>query len=153
MNTDFPKEAYKKAADYCAKNEHCRQQVEDPLLKYKVSSSDIELICDQLEKEGFIDNLRFAKLFAISKLNQNSWGKIKIKYQLKQLHLSENHISVALTSLSDELYEDVLRKTLQKATKTRPCKSRNDQQKIISFALSKGFEIDLILKIMKQIVD
>lgn len=152
MNSDFPKEAYKSAADYCVKDEHCKKQVVNFLIKRKISASDIELICDQLEKEGFIDNLRFAKLYAISKLNQNNWGKIKIRYMLKQLHITNCDISDALNSISDEKYEEILIKILQQTLKQRSCKSIKDQQKITLYAVSKGFEIDFVIKTLKQII-
>ncbi|MDD4847428.1 MAG: regulatory protein RecX [Bacteroidales bacterium] len=148
-NSDFPKEAYEKAARYCAINEHCRQQVVDFLLKRKLEKSDIETICQQLEKEGFVDNLRFAKLYVISKLNQNSWGKIKIRFGLKQLQISEQNIAEALESIAEEKYVSVLQKVLQKATTAHPDKSWEEQQKVVAYAVSKGFEMELILKMMK----
>lgn len=148
MNTDFPKNAYEKAARYCAANEHCRQQVIENLLKRNVSKQEIEMICNQLEKEGFINNSRFAKLYAVSKLNQNSWGKIKIRFGLKQLRISDHDISDALLSISDEWYESVLKKVLQKAMKSHPQESREEQQKIVAYAVSKGFELDLVLKLI-----
>lgn len=146
MNTDFPKEIYEKAARYCATNEHCRQQVVENLLKRHISKSDIETVCEQLEKEGFINNQRFAKLYAISKLNQNGWGKIKIRFGLQQLQISEHDITEALQSISDEKYEAVLKKVLQKAAKVHLGEHWEKRQKIIAYAVSKGFEMELILK-------
>lgn len=146
MNSDFPTENYEKAARYCASNEHCRKQIIDFLLKRKITTTDIEKICQKLEKEGFVNNLRFAKLYAISKLNQNSWGKIKIRFGLKQLQISENDISIAIQSIDDEVYEKALHRVLQKAMKAHPCKNEVNYQKVVKFAVSKGFEVAMILK-------
>lgn len=151
MDTDFPKESYEKAARYCALNEHCRQQVFEFLLRRKLPKNDIERICDQLEKESYVNNSRFAKLYAISKLNQNSWGKIKIRFGLKQLQISEQDISEALQSISEELYQSALQKVLQKAMKAHPISNWEEQQKVIAYAVSKGFEIDLVLKMIEKI--
>ncbi len=78
------KEALTKSRSVCSRQEQCHQDILNKLSNWDVSKSDSEQILEILEQEGFIDHSRYATSFANDKLKFNGWGKIKIRWMLRQ---------------------------------------------------------------------
>ena len=78
------KEALSKVRSLCARQEQCRQDILLKLFKWEISVSDSEQILETLEQEGFIDHLRYARSFTVDKFKFNKWGRIKIRWMLRQ---------------------------------------------------------------------
>lgn len=143
---------YGKTAQYCSENEHCRSQVRNKLLQWRVESSWIDDILSKLEKDDFLNEDRYAELFVRSKVRQNGWGRIKIMQALHFDRVNENSVQKGFVALDENIYRETLAKILQKAEQT--VKAGNEkikEQKIMAHAASKGFEINLIKEIYKKI--
>ena len=78
------KEALKYSMNLCSRQERCKYEIREKLLGLEMSMQDIEKVMSLLEKEGFIDEVRFAGMYASDKLRFNKWGKTKIRYMLNQ---------------------------------------------------------------------
>ncbi len=89
-----------------------------------------------------------------SKFNSNKWGKIKIKYALTGKRINEEIINRAiLAEIPDEEYQKVLINLLKE--KNRIIKGSSDfakLAKLINYAISKGFEYDLVKKTAEQFI-
>ena len=72
------------AKDYCAKEERCQSQVIEKLMSLGLTKQESEDCVAELICQGYINEQRYAELFAVSKFHQNKWGKIKIAYYLKR---------------------------------------------------------------------
>ena len=144
-------EIYSRAARYCASQERCLKQVSNKLLEWKVRPDDADQIIDQLKKENYINEERFAREYAISKFHMNKWGKIKIVNELKRFMLSEKNIRLGIQEIDSEEYMDTLTKLL--TTKSRGIKEKNKylaQRKVANFAISKGFEAGLVWETIRN---
>ena len=64
-----PARAFKKAADFCAVQERCQQEVRNKLFSWEIFDADAENIIVQLISDGFINEERFAKAFTSGKFN------------------------------------------------------------------------------------
>ena len=73
-----------KARNYCAYQERCLEEVKTRLKEWKVQSRFIEKILEELLKDDFINEERFARIFSSGKFRYNHWGKNKIIYELKE---------------------------------------------------------------------
>ncbi len=138
-------EIYSRAAKYCAVQERCVKQVLNKLSEWKAGPDDADQIIDQLQKENYINEARFAKEYAISKFHTNKWGRVKIANELKRFMLSEENIRLGTHEINDEEYMGTLIKLLE--TKSRGIKEKNKyiaQRKVANFAISKGFEAELV---------
>jgi regulatory protein len=143
------KEALKYGMDLCSKQERCRSEVHGKLQKAGLDESGIEKVLSELEKEGFINESRYAMMFAGDKLRLNKWGRIKIRYMLYQKKIPAEIIDRALNELNPDEYEEVLRGELEKKMKTIPSGNTRDMRnKLFRFASQRGFESGLILKIL-----
>ncbi|MCJ8211197.1 RecX family transcriptional regulator [Mucilaginibacter sp. RS28] len=145
-----PKTGLAKAEHYCAYQERSQQEVRDKLYEWGLYPQDIEQIISQLIATNFLNEERFAKAYAQGKLNQKGWGKIKIKQGLKLKRVSDPLIKKALLSLDLDDYLAVLKKILEKKRRLVTEKDAFKRHyKLKQYALSRGFEMDLILDVLK----
>lgn len=137
----------------CSQQEKCCIDIIQKLKIWKLSDKDIDKIIAYLVKEDFINEERYAKAFVNDKFKFNKWGKQKIKFALLQKKLSENVIEKALNMIDIEEYklliEKEVRKKMASLINDEPVKMK---EKLIRFAISKGFEPDLIYPVVNSIL-
>jgi regulatory protein len=144
--------ALHKAAALCSTGEKCEYDIREKLQSWGVSSEDEDKIIERLVEEKFLDENRFAQSFAKDKFRFNKWGKIKIAYALRQKQISSLVIQEALENIEDEEYMNLLIDILKAKQKSTKFKDENDrQQKLFRFAQSRGFEGDLIFKVIRSL--
>jgi regulatory protein len=129
-----PLQALPKAKHYCAYQERCHSEVKDKLYGFGLNTKEVDQIISTLIEENYLNEERFAIQFAGGHFRSKKWGRVKIKYQLKQKKVSEYCIKKAL----QQIFEAKL-KTL-KSEKNIFIKKRKLQDHL----LQKGFESDLI---------
>jgi regulatory protein len=148
------KTALNKAMAQCSKREYCKSDIRTKLEQWGVGGADKERIIEELEKENFINEGRFAKAFARDKFNYNKWGKIKIASHLKLKMISGNVLREALDSIDNEVYIKTMNELI--TTHKRSVKSKNKydlKAKLLRYGLSKGFESYLLYDILNDIDD
>lgn len=144
--------AFSRMANLCARRECTVFDIETKLEQLELDKEVIERIINQLKKEEYINELRFAKSFIHDKVRFNKWGKIKIEYALRQKKVPEQTIAEALLHFSDEELTHSLHDLMQAKWKTIKGNTIYDKQnKLIRFALSRGFEMKDILTNIKKI--
>ena len=145
-------EARFKAEAYCSTAEHCRTEVMEKLYQWGVSSVWIDGILNHLEQEGYIDHLRYAKAFVRGKYQFNQWGRIKIAQALRLKHLASAEIQKAMEEIEEEEYFSILEHLLERklpGVKAKNVFERNG--KLVRFAVSRGYEMDEILRCLKRL--
>jgi regulatory protein len=146
------KEAQAKAENYCAYQERSQQEVRDKLYEWGQYPSEVENIISRLIESNFLNEERFAKAYATGKFRQNGWGRIKIKQGLKLKKVSEPLIKKALNSIDGDEYWQMLNKIIQK--KEALIKEKDSfkrRYKLYQYALSRGFESDLIQETLGEL--
>ena len=89
------------AERYCSGAEHCLFEVRTMLERHKVESKDIKDILNHLVKEGYIDELRYARAFVHDKVRFAKWGRNKIAQALWQKRIPQSIADEALSSIED----------------------------------------------------
>ncbi|MEI8271426.1 MAG: regulatory protein RecX [Paludibacter sp.] len=141
-----------KAASYCSISEHCIYEVEEKLSLWGVSDKDKGEIIKRLISEDFINEKRYCVHFVKDKFRFNKWGKIKISYALKQKRLSDELINPALANIDDGEYEEMLASILKTKLKGLKYEFEYERQgKLFNFAQSRGFESQVIYRVLKSI--
>lgn len=136
---------YLKMQQYCVFQERSHQEVRNKLYLSGMYEEEVESIISKLIDEDFLNEERFAKAFAGGKFRIKKWGRVKIKAELKAHRVSDYCIKIALKEIDTEEYIKTLKEVLQK--KGKEIKEKNvrlKQMKIVRFAMSRGFESDLI---------
>ena len=149
-----PKEAKQKIAKYCSYQERCHQEVREKLYTYVLEPDDVEQIIVDLIQHDFLNEERFAVAFVRGKFLYKKWGRNKIKQELKRRKISEYCIKKGLMHIDDEAYMVALTTILQKKIDgQKGIKNYQKNYKAAQFALSKGYESDLIWDAIKTKFD
>ncbi len=146
-----PTQAIIKAQMACAYQERCQQEMRDKLYEWGLHSNDVENIIADLISNNFLNEERFAKAFAGGKFRIKKWGKVKIKIELKKRKISDYCIRKGLEEIDDKVYIDTLKDLINKKLKeVSKGKEHIRNYKAAQYALSRGFESDLVWDILKQ---
>ncbi len=144
-----------KAAAYCAYQERTQDEVRQRLKKWGVWEEDEanELIAE-LVSMNYLSEERFAKTYAGSKFRQKKWGKRRIKQELSRRGLTDYNIDQGMNEIGDQAYEETLMDLLKKkaaALERTESDARKRKQKLVRYALSKGYESELVWKVLGEI--
>ncbi|MDP9079489.1 MAG: RecX family transcriptional regulator [Bacteroidota bacterium] len=148
------KVALVKAEHYCAYQERSQQEVRDKLYEWGLWTDAVENIISLLIGGNYLNEERFAKAYTRGKFKQKGWGRIKIKQGLKLKKVPDVLIKKALLTIDGDDYLRTLEAVLTKKAKTLAEKdSYKRSYKLQQYALSRGFEADLILDVLKGMGD
>ena len=135
-------EALRKVAAYCSGAEHCRAEVAEKLQRWSMPYDAIDRILNQLVEGKYIDEERYCRAFVRDKYRLEKWGKVKIGQALQLKKISPLVYSPILNEIDEEEYLEVLRNVLASKRKSVRAASEFEQnQKLIRYALSRGFEL------------
>lgn len=143
-------QSLQKLKHYCAYQERCHQEVKEKLYGLGLHSKDVDELIAQLIQENFLNEERFAIQYAGSKFRMKQWGRVKIKYALKQKHISEYIIKKALKLIDAEAYMQTLQKLADAKWQILRSEKNvlNRKRKMQNYLLQKGYESDLIKEAM-----
>jgi regulatory protein len=138
-------QALQKLKHYCAYQERCHSEVKEKLYALGVWKNEHDVIIAALIEEGYLNEERFAIAFASGRFRMKQWGKVKIKYELKQKQVSEYSIKKALKQIDEEEYLA----TFKKLAKEKYASLKAEQylvrkKKTMDYLLAKGYEMELV---------
>ncbi|ANE51787.1 regulatory protein RecX [Flavisolibacter tropicus] len=146
--------ALQKLRHYCGYQERSHSEVQQKLWELGVRRAEHDEIITSLIEDDYLNEERFAQQFAGGKFRMNDWGRKKIYYALKEKKVSEYNIKKALKEIDEEDYQKTLNSLAEKKYE-----SLKDEQylvrkkKTIDFLMQKGFEPELITKVVKKLAD
>lgn len=112
-----------------------------------------ELILLSLMKDNLLNEERFAKSFARGKFRIKNWGKQRIVRELKFKDISAYNIKTALKEIDEEEYiETIYRITENRNAVISESDIYKRKNKLIGFLMRKGFENELIFKVVNEVV-
>ena len=143
-------EAFDRMAAYCASAEHCRSEVAEKMQRWGVDYGVVEHVVERLVCEKYIDEERYCRAFVNDKFKFDKWGKRKIA---QELHMKKIPSDVAwrhLNGIDDEEYLATLNGLIAKKRKSIHADNEYLQaQKLIRYAVSRGFELKDIRRCME----
>jgi len=138
-------EAYLLLADTCAKTEHCEYEMLTKMQRWELPADACQRVIDRLKSGRYIDDERFARAFVKDKIHYNKWGRRKIQQALWQKHIDGEIQQQVLDEIAEKEYIDILQPLLKQKRKTTKSKNNYElNQKLIRFALSRGFDFSII---------
>ena len=146
-------QALQKLKHYCAYQERCHQEVKEKLYSLEMHKPDVEQIISQLIEENYLNEERFAIQYAGSKFRIKHWGRVKIKYALKQKQVSDYCIRKALGQIDADDYIKTLQKLGESKWKLLAGEKNIfvKKRKMQDFLLQKGYESDLIKDVLDEL--
>lgn len=147
-----PSQALQNIKAFCAYQDRSHSEVKDRLYAFGLNSAEVDTIISELIQDDYLNEERFARSFARGKFRMKQWGKVKIKYELKQRQVSEYCIKKGLTEIDDAEYDNTLSNLIEQ--KSRTLKSEKNifvkKRKLLDYLLQKGFERDVVLSAIKE---
>jgi regulatory protein len=138
-------QALQKLAALCARGEHCQYDLTEKLRRWGVDDEAQARIMAKLVDGHYVDDERYARAFVSDKVRFAKWGRRKVEQALWQKHISEDISHRVLDEVAEENYSETLRQLLAQKRKTIKAASDYElNQKLIRFALSRGFTYDII---------
>lgn len=145
MKEKSEQDAYLQLAALCAQAEHCQQEMRDKMKRWDIDAATQDRIVARLIKERYVDDERYARAFVKDKIRYNKWGRRKVQQGLWLKHIDDDIQERVLGEVDDSEYLAVLRPLLKQ--KVRSIRAENDYertQKLVRFALGRGFTFDII---------
>lgn len=136
-------EALASAAGYCSLAEHCISEVVEKLKKFELTSEDQAKILRRLQDEGYLNESRYVKAFVKDKFRFSKWGRIKIRYALRQKGISAMLAEEGLSEIQETDYQEMLIDLLRQ--KKRSIKANSSYElrgKLLRFVAGRGFELE-----------
>lgn len=145
MKQKTEQEAYLTLAALCAQAEHCQWEMTEKMRRWELTEEAQARVMERLTKERYVDDERYARAFVKDKVRYNKWGRRKVEQALWQKRIDEDIRQRVLDEVDDEEYLSVLRPLLkQKRKSTKASGDYELNQKLMRFALGRGFTFDII---------
>jgi regulatory protein len=137
-----------------------RRQHSSSELKRKLWNKDyeqklIDEVIEDLIKKGYIDDNEFIRAFVAEKTKITNWSRKRVKSELIKRGLSPNLIDKILNEKATQSDFDnamnVAKKKFEVLSK-RNLESKELRNKISTYLFSKGFDYELIKKVVNQIL-
>ncbi|MEO8582755.1 MAG: regulatory protein RecX [Flavitalea sp.] len=148
-----PEQAFQKLKHFCSYQERCHFEVKEKLYSLGLWKKDVETILSQLIEAEYLNEERFAEQFAGGKFRMKQWGRVKIRYELKQKQVSEYCIKKAMKIIPEADYLKTIKQCLNK--KLALVKGEKNhlikKRKILDYLLQKGYERDLVMSLINDL--
>ena len=155
MNNKYysKEEALQKAKQYCAYQERSHSEAKEKLYSLGMNKNEVDELLSELISENYLNEERFAIQYAGGKFRIKQWGRVKIKYALKQKQVSEYCIKKALASIDEKDYTDTVQKLFDQKLKTLKAEKNifTKKRKLQDHLVQKGFETSLVSKLIAGI--
>ena len=138
-------QALLKLSALCAQAEHCSYEMTEKMRRWGLPDEVQARIMARLTQERYIDDERYSRLFVREKIKFNKWGRRKVAQALMTKRIDHETIQHVLDDVDDEEYLAVLRPLLKsKRRQLKPMTPYEATSRLVRFALSRGFTMDLI---------
>ena len=147
-----PEQALQKARHYCGYQERCHSEVQEKLYSFGLRKPQVETALATLIEENYLNEERFAIQFAGGHFRLKHWGKLRIRFQLKQKKVSDYCIKVALAAIDEEAYVQTLIRLAEKKWEEL-AKEPNTFDRIRrwqGYLRQKGYESDHIAAVLPE---
>jgi regulatory protein len=145
-------QALPQVKQFCVYRERCHSEVKEKLYSLGLYKNDVEQLMAQLIEENYLNEERFAKQYAGGKFRMNQWGRVKIKYALRQKQVSDYSIKKGLKEISESDYKKTLQKLAEQKLKTLKNESNvfSKRKKVQDYLLGKGYEGELVRTVVNK---
>ena len=134
-----------KLSALCAQAEHCSYEMTEKMRRWGIEEEVQARVMARLTKEKFIDDERYCRLFVREKIKFNKWGRRKVEQALMAKRIDRGIARQVLDEVDDDEYVNALQPLLkQKRRSTRAASEYELTMKLIKFAMSRGFTMDII---------
>ena len=143
-------QALQKARHYCGYQERCHSEVREKLYTFGLRKLQVDTVLATLIEENYLNEERYAIQYTGGHFRLKHWGRVRIRYELRQKQVSDYCIRKALALIEAEDYE----KTLSRLAAERWEKLSGEpdlpvrKRKLQEYLLRKGYEAELVAAVL-----
>jgi regulatory protein len=146
--------AYLQLAQLCARSEHCQYELTEKMRRWGMAPEAQARVMARLVGERYVDDERYCRAFVRDKIRYNKWGRRKVEQALWMKRIDTEIQQRILGEVDDEEYMSVLRPLLKQKRRTlKAASDYEENQKLVKFALSRGFTFDIIRQCIDGDID
>lgn len=132
-------------ATLCSRGEHCTGEMLEKMRRWNLPEEAQARVMEYLTTNRYVDDERFTRAFVKDKLLYNKWGRRKIEQALWQKRVDAQIYQPILDEIELNEWKVQLLPLLK--SKRKSIKGQSDYEvnaKLIRFAMSRGFTMDVI---------
>lgn len=127
------------------------KEIKDYLKKKNVSDEDINIVIDILLKNKYLDDDRFSEAFIKDKINFTMMGDYKMRMELQRLGVDNMIIEEKVSLISDELWEEKMKKIIDKDIRTNKKYSGISlKNKIYNHLVTQGYSKEKVISVINS---
>ncbi len=136
----------------CSKRECCSSDVfRKAFTAFDGDKEKARMLLDELARDGFVDDFRYAAAFAREKSRLTGWGPVKISSMLAAKGVPKSIASEALKEIDEGEADSRMRSVIE--AKHRILKGDPQEKfKLLKFALTRGYDYDKIAPVVDEII-
>lgn len=138
----------------CSMREYCESDILAKLERFELNAGEAEKILESLKADKFVDDNRYSRAFVRDKSRLSGWGGRKISFALRRKKIEQSIIAEAIKELDKTSEAERLLKIMTVKAKTigKEESRAKKTEKLIRFALSRGFDYDQALSAVNKII-
>lgn len=121
-------------------------KLRDYLRGKDIDEDSINMIIDELEENGIINDKLYLEYYISDKMNLNLWSKKQIYFELLKIGFKGNEVDIFLEDYTRADEVKVIKETID----SKKLISRKGKDKTISYLARKGFNYDLINSVLYE---
>ena len=147
------RQALGKMMALCVRREYASGDLVEKLRKMQLEESGIAWVMEQLQREKYQDDLRYAVAFSRDKSRLSGWGERKIAYALRQKGVSEEVVRQAWSEVdrreADRKMEAVFAAKVQ-ALQRKAVDDETIFLRLLAYAQQKGYTWEQVRQYWKN---
>lgn len=139
---------------FLSRRHHSASELRTKLIKKKYPKEIIENVLQDLADKNFLDDEQFAKAYIEEKSVKKKIGINRLKAELFKRGIDRKIVDKVLSNVDSELsYDQALELAKRKSEflRLKEIDKRKLKSKIFSFLSSRGFESDIIMRVLNDL--
>lgn len=138
-------------AAYCAYQDRCHYEVEQKMREFVLIPEAKDEILLYLISENYLNEERYTRSYIRGKFYMKSWGRNKIRLNLKQKGITEKLIAKCMDEIDDSDYQKTIQKIWnQYWQKQKGLQEYQKKIRTMRYLLSRGFEYDVVNSVIER---
>jgi regulatory protein len=123
------------------------------LARKKLPAEAIESVIVRLQKEGMLDDEKFARLYALSRIQSQAFGRGQIRRELTHRGVSSSLVSKAMRSIEDfDEFEAAKNLAVRRSEHMKGLAPDAKKRRLHGLLFRRGFPGDVIAKVLREVL-
>lgn len=144
--------AYHLAIEYLSIRMRCTNEIRNYLKKKEIDNNLIEETINKLEKEGYLNDEKFAISYVNDKISLTNEGINKIERELDNFKIDDSLISNALANVRDDILYERINRLISRQVKINTKYSGNMlKMKILNYLINLGYDSAMAMECLDNV--